>query len=1082
MITLVDQVRQQGLRIYKSSAGSGKTYHLVKAYLTLLLSNPYQYRHILAITFTNKATEEMKRRILGKLKEFSTLPADALLEEPMYQEISALYRQYIPEGSLELQSRSRKALELILNDYSNFSVSTIESFFQRIVRAFTRELNIPLGYEVELSQHLVLDELLREMLSEIGHNQELTRLFKKFLTYNLQESRSWNLDWAIRKLGYQVFQERFQQLTIRSPLLENHIDQILSLAESLQVACKRFETRMSTPAIQGLEIMKDLGLEVEDFKYGKGGVAGYFYRVVDKKEYDPKKRARDAVGDPRVWMKKGSQREEDIEQALADGLQECLLEMVGTFDAEYEDYQTAVVASKTLYTFGMMYDLQRKLTEYRREHRQLVISDTSYLLSLIIEGVQQDIGLDTPFIYERVGTRYHHYLLDEFQDTSTMQWRNLFPLLKESLSEIHTNLIVGDVKQSIYRWRNGNMDLLMRKVEEQVKRETGQEPQIVLLKDNWRTVPEIVDFNNSFFAISHKRLANELGEWADPELSKAYESLVQNPQRKNRQGMVQVDFILNERNSEVPWTEKAMELCEKRIRSVLGQGFMGGEISVLVRNNREGVALAQYLQKREIKVVSAESLLLMRNPKVVLLHAALLNLVEEEDAIAWATLQYYWNQLVSKQELNHQTFSRTEIPEIEEFLSDKLSLQRLPVYECVATLIKRIPGFHTADAYVLAFLEVVNEYTHLVDASISGFLTWWEEQKHKRAISSGQENDAVKIMTIHKSKGLEFPVVILPFADWPLEPKSGEFLWIEQPPEGLYQQLPYMPIQVSTRLEESLFQGAYRKERLMSFVDNLNLLYVAFTRPQYRLYVQTCHTGKSPSSIKRISQLLETGIRTLQEENPSLVSLNRKEGMELEGFWSYQFGKEVAASSPSNAMASHLQKLPDLAVSTGSPFPNISIRYHAGNYFSANLRKQSERMLRGELLHEALGLVVGLADIPVAVSTMLHKGYISSEEAELLKNTLLEVISLPEVADWYAGNWKVKNEADILTAEGSLLRPDRVMIQGSKAVVVDYKTGAPFDSHKIQVLTYMQALSQMGYKEVSGFLYYLQDKVVEVRK
>ena len=860
MIPLVEQVRKQGLRIYKSSAGSGKTYHLVKEYLTLLLADPYQYRHILAITFTNKATEEMKRRILGKLKEFSTLPPDRLQEDAMYQEISALYREQIPTGSLELQERAQKALELILNDYSNFSVSTIESFFQRIVRAFTRELNIPLGYEVELSQNLVLDELLREMFSEVGHNPELTKLFKKFLTYNLQESRSWNLDWAIRKLGNQVFQERFQQLTIRSPLLENHIDQILSLSEELQKSCKQFEARMSAPAKRAIEIMKDLGLEVEDFKYGKGGVAGYFFRVVDKKDFDPKKRARAAAEDPRVWVKKGGPREEDIEQALAEGLQESLLEMIAVYEEGYEDYQTAIAASRTLYTFGMMYDLQRKLTDYRREHRQLVISDTSYLLSLIIEGVQQEIGLDTPFIYERVGTRYHHYLLDEFQDTSTMQWKNLFPLLKESLSQYHSNLIVGDVKQSIYRWRNGNMELLMREVEDQVYRETRQKPQVIMLKDNWRTASDIVDFNNDFFALAHKRLAEELGEWAEEALGRAYESLVQLPRRTSYKGMVKVDFILNERDSEIPWTDQAMEMCKSRILEVKDKGFRAGDISLLVRNNREGVALAQYLQKEGIKVVSAESLLLMRNPKVVLLHSALLHLVENEDAIAKATLQYYWNQLVAQKKPNHDTFSKEEIPEIDTLLSDKHALQRMPIYECVATLIRRIPGFHIADAYLLAFQEAVNEYTHQVDASISGFLAWWEEKKHKRAISSGQESDAVQIMTIHKSKGLEFPVVIIPFADWPLEPKTGEFLWIENPPEGPYQQLPYLPIQVSSRLDESLFQQAYRKERLMSFVDNLNLLYVAFTRPQYRLYIQTCHSGKTPKSIKRISHLLEYGL------------------------------------------------------------------------------------------------------------------------------------------------------------------------------------------------------------------------------
>ncbi len=1070
MIPLIDQVQQEGLVIYKSSAGSGKTYRLVKEYLTLLLADPQQYRHILAITFTNKATEEMKRRILGKLKEFATHDPDTLHQDQMYLSLLALYQYHQPEMKNGLQVRARKALELILNDYSNFSVCTIESFFQRIVRSFTRELNIPLGYEVELSQQLVLEEMVREMLSEIGMNPGLTRLLQHYLSYNLQESRSWNLDWAIKKLGYQVFQEQFQQLTISSPLLEDHIDRILGISRDLLEECRQFEAKMERLALRAQKIMDSEGIAIEDFKYGKSGVAGYFVRVLDRKDYEPKKRAIEASENPEAWVKKGSPKLAEIQAALNKGLQNCLEEMVNLYHEGFDAYQTASVVSRSLYSFGMMYDLQQKLTDYRKAHRQLVISDTSYLLSLIIEGVQKDTGLDTPFIFERVGTRYFHYLLDEFQDTSSMQWRNLFPLLKESLSQMRTNLIVGDVKQSIYRWRNGNMELLMRDVERQVRTELGQEAHVILLKENWRTAPEIVSFNNDFFQIARDLLTRELGEWAEGEIHQAYESIDQDAKRTEKKGLVRIDFLHGDEEEEITWQDQASELCYERIRQLTDEGFWRKDITLLVRNNKEGVSLAQYLQKKGVQIVSAESLLLMRNPKIALLHATLVYLVDKDEAIAQATLQYQLNQLIIKNPLGHNTFASSSSEEIDKLLEDKHSLQRLPIYECVSVLMQRLSGFYDSDAYVLAFLEAIKEYTHLQDASISGFLGWWEEQKHKRAIASGQETNAVKIMTIHKAKGLEFPVVIVPFTDWPLEPKTGEFLWIKNPQQSPYNELPYLPVQVSSKLNNSFFQEAYLKERLASYLDNLNLLYVAFTRPKNRLYIHAPGTKKRVKSIKRIAHLLSSGVNVLRESDaqsdlPEFFEKGTKQS------YAHQEDEQVEGQEP----------LKDLAEKSGKRFPELSIRYYAGRYLSANILKRSEQMLRGELLHEALGYIRQVEDLPNAVNQMLHQGYLSSEEGQFLKETLEEVISLPEVAHWYANDWEIKNEAEIITAEGKILRPDRVMITAKKAIVVDYKSGKPFDSHPIQVQSYMIAIEQMGY-QVQGFLYYLQEKVVEVSR
>ncbi len=1060
------------LTIYKSSAGSGKTFTLVLEYLKLIILNPYRYSNILAVTFTNAATNEMKKRIIQQLMELATSSEEEQRENIVFLKLEQHFQENHIELSHPIDQQARRALDNILNDYSNFSVSTIERFFQRIVRAFTRELNIPMGYEIEMQQAQVLEYIIGDMLLEVGTNKDLTNLLKQFLDYNLSEDKSWNIHLMLRKLGSQVFKEQFQQLNVQKPLDTSHIQHIQEIAGEIIRIRREFEQHMCSLANEAISILNRFDLPLDAFKYKKSSVPSYFYRVQDKLDFDPKKRAREGCEELEAWMKPGSEREEDFYAAIQAGLIDWLNEMVSYYDEGIDAYQTALTVSGSIYSFGVMYDLQQKLSDYRKEYHQLIISDTSYLLSMVLDG-----GTDPPFIYERVGTRYMHYLLDEFQDTSDMQWSNLFPLLREAMSQSEPdaqphNLIVGDVKQSIYRWRNGNMDLLNRKVEQQVQSAFGERPREEFLTDNWRTAKDVVEFNNTFFQHSVEYLGKELDLEEGSDLHQAYRNIVQHSTKNHIRGFVGIEFFEHEKRISQPegvsWIELAMGRTLELIQELMDEGFKESDITLLVRRNSEGIQLAQFLQKNRVKVVSAESLLLMRNDKVILILAYLKYLVFGDDEIAEATLQYHLSQMNGELQTDHLSFlSGIGKRLLVEIFASREQLLRMPVYDCISYLIHRLRGLHEPDAYVLSFLGAVLEYTQLQDSSITGFLDWWEDQKSSRAIASVDEQDAVRIMTIHKSKGLEFPVVILPFADWSLKPKVGDFIWIEKPDKAPYDQFEYLPVKVSSKLDNSYFKDHYRDELIASYIDNLNLLYVAFTRSEHRLYILTKDYAGKAKQISQVAHLINFVIR----EGMNMATNEEK---------MITWGKKESYERKTRDLEQETVTLKTLEHAGLDHQPRISIRFSSNMYLPTDIRQRSEQILAGELVHEALAHIYSVEDITVGVKHVLHKGLISSEESDFMEKLLQEVVLHPDAAHWFSGLWEVKNEAEILYENSTILRPDRVMIHKGKAVVVDYKTGDPYVSHHIQVQKYMYALKTMGYILVEGYVYYLLKHIEKV--
>lgn len=1063
--------------VYKSSAGSGKTYTLVKEYLKILLAQPSQYKHILAVTFTNKATDEMKSRIIDKLAFLSQAEEAQLVADSMYQELVEFLQKPGDRMAPDIPRRAAAALRFILNDYSQFSVSTIESFFQRIVRSFSRELDIPLGYDIEMKQDVVLDRLVRNTLDEVGAQPSLTLLLQKFLDYRLEDSKGWHVEGMLKQLGNEIFKEHLQPKLVDVSDHEGQRSAIMGHAQALQEVKRGFESKMTGLAQTALDLMHTYGLQHEDFKNKDKGPTAFFKKVVEKEvpgRFVPGKRFLTAIEAESEWYTQRSPQTGRIIEVLEAGLMGIARDMADLYGRAHRDYFTAHAALQTIFSFGVLQDLHQKLKAYRIEHNQLMISDTAYLLHLI---VAKD---NTPFIFERVGTRYHYYLLDEFQDTSDMQWANLKPLILEALAiEASYVLLVGDVKQAIYRWRNSNLQLLMAQAELDVLQEGGRASDQRVLAANYRSSRDIVGFNNRFFSEAVDQLSGQFSPVAGEVLQQAYQTASQDAKRQFP-GYVHFELIDQQQGGELSWEELAMEKTLEMIGQAMALGFKGGDVAILVRKKAEGSRLATYLQARGLKVQSSESLLLINHPGVALLTAALTFLNHEADKIAHAAIRVNLAQIMGIKASDHRIFD-PNLPEKhplypvwQHFLQEKNKLQQLPVYECVEQLCRIFPGLREPNAYLKGFLNAVLEYSATVDASISGFLHEWEEQRQKRSIAMSESGDAIQIMTIHKAKGLEFPVVILPMADWELGPKSRSLLWVETRQVPLLADFEYFPLPVSQALSQTHFEEAYQAEILRSYLDNLNLLYVALTRPQQWLVVCAPYKaeGKSGSRSGHLSRMGALVSKVL----PQLEAGQR---IDHEQSLSFIWGEPVPPAVHHESFHTRENLLP-LGNTHNGWDEVIRVRFRANHYLPDAIEDQMDRMHAGELIHEALAFVGTVEDIPRAVDQLRLKGQINAGQVEGLTAQLEAAVTHPDVIHWFNGDWEVKNEADIFMSTGEILRPDRVLIRGKAAVVVDYKTGKPLPKYARQVKTYVRALQEMGYSPVSGYVYYVGDQVEQV--
>lgn len=1048
--------------IYRSSAGSGKTYTLVKEYLKLVLNDTESFKNVLAVTFTNKSAGEMKSRIIEALTKLSRGEAAELKERLVSEGV---------KGNIETSSAF--VLKNILHKYSYFSVSTIDSFFHKVIRSFARELKLQLGYNIELDQQAVLDKITDKLLDDAGIDSELTGFLEDFIYYSIDDEKGWKIDLKIKDLAREIFSERYM-IRHGSEAGKEGKTKLKEFIGTLFAIKNDFEGKMKHFSIEAGNLLDEYSLVIDDFPYKKTGFMNYLINNIITGKFEPGQRAREASIDINKWFGKTSKPA--VKPAAEAGLYNLLVSAVENFDSNFIKYNTASQLIKTIYITGIFKDLTDKLKKYRDDNNVLLISDINNLLLNVISGDS------SPFVYEKIGSFYRNFLIDEFQDTSTFQWRNFFPLIENSLSENNASLIVGDVKQSIYRWRNGNMKLLLEEVKndlagfnESIKEET--------LNTNYRSKKRIVEFNNSFFKTASEICTSEAPEEESSVITKAFADTRQVPADRSDDGYINIKFYKNDPDSDVTSREFSVAAMISNIKQLLLNGYRQKDMMVLVRNNSDAVEAAHSLIDARLKVVSSDSLLLTNSPKVRLLINIFKYIVDTNNVIARAEILYNYLKYIKNEDTGlNDIFSDHLVADqntslfkkclpgkfFEKIEGNELSskLSGLGLYDLAEELIMIFGLGDTADTYLIRFLDVLKKYSGENNSDVYGFINWWEDNKQDNTIIVPDEEDAVRVMTIHKAKGLQAPVVFIPFANWEFGLNANRnMIWVSsnKPP---FDTLPAYFVKASSALQESYFAADYNEESVLTYLDNLNLMYVAFTRAEEKLFIGVPQKGKESFHAGKLIYNTLTNSPELAEsfdtqnylyENGSVNDhVKRTEKKSLYG--NYKIGQMVS----------------------GNIIDKIIVKPEFENYVPENKSKLKELKNRGIIIHKALSFISNstAVEIEKASQKLILLGLVTEEQRAELNDELHEIMAIGKVKMWFDSE-NVMNERDIILTDGSIYRPDKVIINNDKAVIVDYKSGRKKDEHIKQIKQYGKILGEMGFKEIEMNLFYLNDLKIE---
>ena len=1054
------------LHIIKASAGSGKTHRLTGEYLNLLFSKPNNHKHILAVTFTNKATDEMKSRIVDELFKLASGSESDFLRGLI--EKFGLDEKYI-------RTISKTLLETILHDYSSLSISTIHRFFQQTMRAFTREMGLAGGYNVEVDHSALLMETVDLMISELDepNNKALTEWLLRFMQNSIEEGKSWRVEREVLELARELFNETYkslsdvEQATIQDKThLENYKQKLIRVLLS-------YESELKEVGERAVAIMSNNDLQPADFR---GGSVSQFFKfdVIAKGNVpDMTKTFLSFPDNIESWYTKKTSAVivAKMENAYSAGLNDCVKQVIDLY-ANNINYNSSKVILQNYYSLGILSDIKKRLLKLQQENNVLFISDTTELLNDIIAGS------DSPFIYEKTGTRITNYMIDEFQDTSRMQWGNFKPLIDESLASGNFNLIVGDVKQSIYRFRNSDWRLLEEQVDVDFPKEYIQKH---LLDTNWRSDAKIVAFNNAFFKSATAILQNDYNEVANDDennqIAGAYGDLYQHiPERKSDSGgHVKVTFL----DKDNEWKDEALRRLPLEIESLQDQGFALKDIAVVVRWNREAVEVAEALlaysdehpqSRYRYDIISNEALLIGSAQSVTTIISVMRYLRSPDDERLRMMAIYEFYRFKMKCTPNEALLAYREEwnRDFPEDIKNKINeLGSLPFYDMIERFITMSADSldEKENAYIQAFLDIALKFSVDRTADINAFIDWWDDKGKDKALYSPEDQDAIRLTTIHKSKGLGFGAVIMPFVNWEFESRSKkDIIWCK-PSVAPFNELNVVPLKYNKKLVDTIFRDDYLNEKKLTLIDNLNLLYVAFTRAKHRLIIFAPKSGKS-DNIGDVAKLLEKGITN----NPTLSGENLKE---IDDVSVLELGSPNKHDKKSETQVSGTYKSGKW---NSQPFDNrLQLKLNSIGFFSDDGSRDY-----GKLMHDIVSNIEKLEDIPSAVSRKISEGEIKEHEKEIIISEIEGYLTKPEVVEWYSGIYTVLNEAVVLHPNSGISRPDRVMLGKDRVIVVDYKFGEIEETkYKYQVKRYMKSISDMGYTNVEGFIYYVKTGKVE---
>lgn len=1047
------------VKILKASAGSGKTYRLAYEYIKGVVVDPLLYRGTLAVTFTNKATEQMKRRIIGSLHALASAPETAPAEGDRVTYLGDLIRETGLSRS-RIVRNAAQARALILHDYSRFAVSTIDKFFQRVARAFFRELGLDFDYTVEIDRDWVLSAAVDRMLERTASDRPLREAVDRLVDERAEQGRGWDVRPDIVRIGAELFKESY----VPNP---NGAERILELYDGIvREITARFAV-VKRAARQAVEVISAAGLDPADFKQGNKGFAAYLVRLAESEEplaYNTYfARSTESVEE---WYSRNSARKERI-MALEGTLMPLLCEVREGIDALVKENNSRELVGENLGRSLLLAQLGAEVRAVSAERNLVMIHETAALIHRLVTGN------DAPFIYEKVGNAYSRYMIDEFQDTSENQWQNFVPLLDNALAENDGEpvMLIGDVKQSIYRWRGGNWRILGYEADEHF---AGAMAPPVPMDTNWRSERNIVDFNNGLIRRVVEYDSSLLTEFLEPApaelrpladiLRHSYEGFEQkaSPVKLEREPEGYVEVI-------PAFREQIGAMMAERVADILSRGYALRDIAVLVRSNREARRAADALLEAGYAIVSQEALLLSGSPVVGFVMAVFALADHPEDSVARAQYNAFLDR----------PYGADLSADERDFIA---GLLRSALAESYERILVRYGLNERRDAvsYLQALYQVIISYSKQAISDVPLLLEWWRENGGKKTVYLPSEQDAVTIMTVHKAKGLEFPCVLIPFCDWELLPKStggGTTLWAEAQGEGAdsFRELGPVPVGYKKTMENSHFAADYYRESVYAHVDNLNLLYVALTRAERELYVMYDTQARGAA---RVSKLIDAVL-------PQFDGLVQNDYTLADGsagvLYSYGLkgtapGRDGAESPEGGERRIVLENFPSHGAGQ-----RVRARWSSDRYFGQDSEAVSPRRY-GVLMHRLFELVGSPEELDAALAKMRVAGEVTTDAEEaLLRERALSALKDPVVARWFSPEWEVVHSERDIIAGGGVRRPDRVMTSGrERAVVVDYKFGALHKAaYQRQVREYMELLRGMGYAQVEGYLWFVELGEVE---
>ena len=1064
------------LKIYRASAGSGKTFTLALEYIKLLIADPGAYRRILAVTFTNKATAEMKERILGKLYGV----ANGLESAADY---TAKIKEQLPGYSDEkIRQRAGEAIENILHDYGHFRIQTIDAFFQSILRGLAKELDLNGDMEISLDGEELLNNAVDAYIKKLEPGTEQILQVEKYIEEKMKESERWKIDKELKEFAKNLLREEYQQRgeTLREEIERDNGELLKTFYKKVSTEKNKIEKKSKSLGKKFLKLAACYTMD--DFAGKSRGIWSYFEKMSNGELVIWPPKYVNMVSTPEKISKKCPHV-----NIIAHWIKKAipLPSMHINSKLSLEHY----------HQLALLNNIAATLQEENTRENRFLLAETTHLLSTMIDK-------SATFIFEKIGTEIDHIFIDEFQDTSKLQWTCLKVLLEEVLARGKYNLIVGDVKQSIYRWRNSDWNI-MNGIGDHFRSDqltfANQDVTIegtTFKSTNYRSDRRIIAFNNALFRASVNYISNKeeesLGAAGIEDIMTAYDDVEQAiPQPKQGkkekpwQGYAEVR-IIKKREGGDKFKDLAVEELMKTLERLFKEENVApGDVAILLRAKKNKINfIVDAFNKKfpDLKIVSDEAYKLSSSEYVRLVIAALRYIATPEDEINKVNLIKLYNKVTECEDENTGDGDKLPVK-----LNEELErLKGLPVYELIERLFAMLDvgDSNGEEAYVYAFLDHAAQYINSRHADLNKFLAAWDEGLKEKCVPAESIN-SVRVMTIHKSKGLEFHTVIVPFCDWILTGDT-ELLWCE-PNVAPYNTLSLLPINNKKEMLDSIYRDDYYKEHKYQIVDNLNILYVAATRAKSNLII---FSDDVASKSNKISDL----VNNVAPQLPKLLDDCAYDSEEN----TLRYGTIVPSKE-------NVEKVEEKAnVKDPNPFEEkpdvmkLPFSYHDSRIEFRQSRelarflakdseeeKQQDYIAEGEMMHLVLSEIEKKEDLDNALkNTLVLRGLIATEKQyDKIKKLLQNALANPKAKDWFNGTYQLFNERSILVADGEekSRRPDRVMIKGDTAVVVDYKFAREREEHSTQVNTYMELLKKIGYKNVSGYLWYVyKNEIKEV--